>query len=222
MALRKKVRLTKQELKHQRDELERFQRFLPTLRLKKQSLQAEVRRVARELAAARDAYRRRMERVQRWVRLYADAYDVEPFVQVTGVEREWENVMGVSVPRLDAIHFINELPDVREAPAWADAGVEEARALIKERVGRDILRERHELLAAELRTTTQRVNLFEKVKIPEARENIRRIQIFLGDQQTAAVVRSKIAKTKNKQSRKGAMTSTGSEPGSEEDEEVTA
>ena len=44
--------------------------------------------------------------------------------------------------------------------------------------------------------TTQRVNLFEKVKIPECRENIRRIGIYLGDMDTSAVVRSKIAKSK--------------------------
>ena len=57
-------------------------------------------------------------------------------------------------------------------------------------------KELRELLEAELRTTSQRVNLFEKVKIPEAKENIRIIQVFLGDQQTAAVVRGKISKKK--------------------------
>ncbi len=48
----------------------------------------------------------------------------------------------------------------------------------------------------ELRITTQRVNLFEKVKIPQAEEAIRRIKIFIGDQMTNAVGRSKIAKKK--------------------------
>jgi V/A-type H+-transporting ATPase subunit D len=52
------------------------------------------------------------------------------------------------------------------------------------------------ILARELRITTQRVNLFEKVKIPEAEEAIRRIKIFIGDQMTNAVGRSKIAKKK--------------------------
>jgi V/A-type H+-transporting ATPase subunit D len=47
-----------------------------------------------------------------------------------------------------------------------------------------------------LRTTTQRVNLFEKKLIPELRENIRRIKIFLGDDETAAVGRAKLAKGK--------------------------
>jgi len=51
-------------------------------------------------------------------------------------------------------------------------------------------------LAHELRVTTQRVNLFEKVKIPEALGSIKRIGIYLGDQQTAQVVRGKISKRK--------------------------
>ena len=58
------------------------------------------------------------------------------------------------------------------------------------------LQEQMDLLGKELRTTSQRVNLFEKVKIPEAKENIRRISIYLGDQDTSAVVRGKIAKRK--------------------------
>jgi V/A-type H+-transporting ATPase subunit D len=38
------------------------------------------------------------------------------------------------------------------------------------------------------------VNLFEKIKIPETKGSIKKIQVYLGDQQTAAVVRGKIAK----------------------------
>ena len=52
------------------------------------------------------------------------------------------------------------------------------------------------MLKQELRVTTQRVNLFEKVKIPECLENIRRIRIYLGDQQANAVGISKVAKKK--------------------------
>ena len=50
------------------------------------------------------------------------------------------------------------------------------------------------MLNIELRTTTQRVNLFEKVKIPETKANIKKITVYLGDQQVAAVVRGKISK----------------------------
>jgi V/A-type H+-transporting ATPase subunit D len=62
------------------------------------------------------------------------------------------------------------------------------------RVRVDIAEQRTDALAVALRRVTQRVNLFDKVLIPRAEENIRRIMIFLSDQERAAVVRSKIAK----------------------------
>jgi V/A-type H+/Na+-transporting ATPase subunit D len=40
-----KIKFTKNELKKQKDELKRFQRYLPTLVLKKQLLQMEIRQV---------------------------------------------------------------------------------------------------------------------------------------------------------------------------------
>jgi V/A-type H+/Na+-transporting ATPase subunit D len=43
------------------------------------------------------------------------------------------------------------------------------------------------------------VNLFEKVKIPECKEAIRVIKIAIGDEQTAAVTRGKIAKSRTPQ-----------------------
>jgi V/A-type H+-transporting ATPase subunit D len=59
-----------------------------------------------------------------------------------------------------------------------------------------VLMRKEALLREELRTTTQRVNLFEKKLIPELKENIRKIKIFLGDEETAAVGRAKLAKGK--------------------------
>ena len=59
-----------------------------------------------------------------------------------------------------------------------------------------IIIEQERMLSEELRSTSQKVNLFEKVKIPECRENIRQIRIYITDQETAAVARSKIAKKK--------------------------
>ena len=68
--------------------------------------------------------------------------------------------------------------------------------IVELRIEREIIRRQFALIQQELRVTTQRVNLFEKVKIPECRENIRTIQIYLGDMDTSSVARSKIAKKK--------------------------
>ncbi|TRZ98093.1 MAG: V-type ATP synthase subunit D, partial [Rhodocyclaceae bacterium] len=81
-------------------------------------------------------------------------------------------------------------------PAWLDDGVDMLERRIRSDLQLRVFTEQMRRLADELRTTNQRVNLFEKVKIPEARENIRVIRIFLGDQMTAGVARSKMAKAK--------------------------
>jgi V/A-type H+/Na+-transporting ATPase subunit D len=86
--------------------------------------------------------------------------------------------------------------DLMFYPLWVDAGVQKLKELFSADMELTILKKQAELLGEELRITTQRVNLFEKVKIPDTKENIRRINIFLGDQQTAAVVRGKLSKNK--------------------------
>ena len=60
----------------------------------------------------------------------------------------------------------------------------------------EVLDEQVRLLEKELTSTSQRVNLFEKVKIPETLANIRKISVYMADQQVSAVVRSKISKRK--------------------------
>jgi V/A-type H+-transporting ATPase subunit D len=102
----------------------------------------------------------------------------------------------VDIPVFQDIRFELAEYDLFQLPLWVDTAIEKVKELasLDARIG--ILEKQSELLGEELRVTSQRVNLFEKVKIPETRENIRMIQIYLGDEQTAAVVRGKIAKKK--------------------------
>ena len=95
-----------------------------------------------------------------------------------------------------ALQFREIHYDPDEFPLWVDTAVVKLQEIAGLDAEAKTLRRRAELLEQELRITSQRVNLFEKVKIPEAKENIRVIGIYLGDQQTAAVVRGKIAKNK--------------------------
>lgn len=81
-------------------------------------------------------------------------------------------------------------------PLWFDNGIEEIKKHILCDVEVAVLQRQIDLLVQELRTTSQRVNLFEKVMIPQTKVNIKRINVYLGDQQAAAVVRGKIAKSK--------------------------
>jgi V/A-type H+-transporting ATPase subunit D len=192
-----KIKYTKNELKAQRDALARFTRYLPTLMLKKQQLQMELRGLEAQIAAKRDEEDQARADLAVWVKLFSEPFDFSPCIKVEEIVRSSGNIAGVTIPIFGGISFVDAMPDLFETPAWVDAGIELLRQLIRLRVERQIIEEQHRLLSEELRTTSQRVNLFEKVKIPECKENIRVIRIFMGDQQTAAVARSKIAKGKS-------------------------
>ncbi len=192
-----KIKLTKNELKTQRDSLKRFQRYLPTLQLKKQQLQMEMRRLDQEIREKRDEEQESRAKLSSWIQLYSEPIDLAPYAELETLKTSHGNIAGVNIPILDDLVFKEVPMDLFETEAWTDEGVITLKQLTRLRVERQILEEQHRLLGDELRTTSQRVNLFEKVKIPEAKENIRVIRIFMGDQQTAAVARSKIAKGKS-------------------------
>jgi V/A-type H+-transporting ATPase subunit D len=192
-----KIKYTKNELKAQRDALTRFRRYLPTLLLKKQQLQLEMRMLESQIAAKRADEEKARADLASWVRLFSESFDFTPYIKVTEIKRSSGNIAGVTIPLLESLRFEDASPDLFETAPWIDSGIDLLRQLIRLRIERQVIEEQHRLLSDELRTTSQRVNLFEKVKIPECRENIRVIRIFMGDQQTAAVARSKIAKGKS-------------------------
>jgi V/A-type H+-transporting ATPase subunit D len=193
-----KIRLTKSELKAQRDGLKRFERYLPTLQLKKQQLQLEVRRVRDELRQLAEEQDQFEQKLLKWAELVDESAAVElgELVQIERCERGVRNIAGIDTPVFEALAFRPVEYDLFAAPSWYADAVQAVQKQIEFRLRRGLLEEQQELLEVELRTTTQRVNLFEKVKIPEAKEHIRRIQIYLGDQQANAVGRAKIAKAK--------------------------
>ena len=90
--------------------------------------------------------------------------------------------------------------DAWSTPAWVDNAVDTTTQILSLQCERSIYQEQKALIEKELQLTSQRVNLFEKVKIPECREAIRKIKIAIGDEQTAAVTRGKIAKGRAPQS----------------------
>ena len=189
-----KVKLTKTELKAQKDALARYKRFLPMLQLKKSQLQMELggmRAREAELARREESL---LEGAKPWAGLLAD--ETVPFaVALERVRTHAGNIAGVEIPVYDGVDLRRAEIDLFATPAWADDAAKAVGELIGVRAEREIAAEQVRLIAEELRTTSQRVNLFEKVKIPECRENIRVINVALGDEQTSAVARGKIAKS---------------------------
>ena len=191
-----KLKKTKNELKAQREALGRYERFLPTLELKKQQLQREVRRAdiaLRERAARGEAL---IGRLRPWVKLLSSLPELGDHVRVEGVDLDTANVAGVTVPVLTGVRFLRSAIDYFETPAWLEDAIATLSDLTRIRAEQRVFERQKELLGEELRITSQRVNLFEKVMIPRAQNNMRIIRIALGDAQTAAVARAKLAKGK--------------------------
>jgi V/A-type H+-transporting ATPase subunit D len=191
-----KVKNTKNELKAQRDALKRYERYLPTLRLKKQQLQMELRGIEQKLDASVARENQLLDQLGGWIALFSDPVDFTPYVAITKLVTDEANVAGVTIPVLRDVEFERHPPDLFATPAWWDDGVDLLAELTKLRLERRIFEEQKRRLAEELRITNQRVNLFERVKIPECKEAIRKVRIYLGDVQTLDVARSKIAKQK--------------------------
>ena len=194
-----KIKLTKTELKAQTDALRRFQRFLPMLQLKKQQLQAEIAGITAKAEEVAERERGVREALGTWVGLFAtDESDAEGLVKVTNVRTGTANIAGVAIPTFGSVDTEVKPVDPWATPAWLDSAVEVAKAILSLQCERAVYDEQRRLVQEELQTTSQRVNLFEKVKIPECKEAIRVIKIALGDEQTAAVTRGKIAKGRDK------------------------
>ena len=190
-----KIKLTKNELKKQKDALKMFQRYLPTLILKKQQLQMEIRLTEIRLAELNDEKGRLNESFRPWIAVFGEKGFFTPdILKITSIKTGQGNIAGVNIPIFEGAEFEMRSYDLARIPLWVDLAVEKLKHVFLLDLEAQIVEEQRRRLSHELSITTQRVNLFEKVKIPETRENIKKIQVYLGDQQTAAVVRGKIAK----------------------------
>jgi V/A-type H+-transporting ATPase subunit D len=190
-----KIKLTKNELKKQKDSLKMYQRYLPTLMLKKQQLQAEIRTTEIRIKELHDEKERIDESCKSWIAVYGEKGIFTPdILKIVSIKTAHGNIAGVAIPLFEGAEFEIASYDLLKTPLWLDLAVERMKQVFLLDLEAQIVEEQRKRLAQELRITTQRVNLFEKIKIPETKGSIKKIQVYLGDQQTAAVVRGKIAK----------------------------
>ena len=192
-----KIKLTKNELKVQKDALKMYQRYLPTLTLKKQQLQAEIRTIELKAIAVRKEREELEKGFHSWIAVFSER-DAFPggIITVRNIRKGRGNIAGVDIPIFEGADFSRGDYDFYETPLWVDIAANHMEKAMMLDLEAEVLDEQVRLLEKELLATSQRVNLFEKVKIPETQENIKKISIYMADQQVSAVVRSKISKRK--------------------------
>ena len=192
-----KIKLTKNELKVQKDALKMYQRYLPTLTLKKQQLQSEIRTIEARAASVRQD-RENLERgFSSWIAVFSEESAFpDGIITVSNIRKGTGNIAGVTIPTFEGADFSRGDYDLYETPLWVDIAANHMEKAMSLDLEAEVLDEQVRLLEKELLSTSQRVNLFEKVKIPETQANIKKISIYMADQQVSAVVRSKISKRK--------------------------
>jgi V/A-type H+-transporting ATPase subunit D len=192
------IKLTKNELRSQQMRLQQFQKYLPTLQLKKAMLQFEVNQAHMEIVLLHEEFAETRIRVEEFAPLLLEKLSCNAlsYAEVLRVKKRYENIAGVEIPIFDEVVF--RAPDyfLLDTPSWLDQATEllQAFVTVREKIG--VAEEKRRALEKELREVSIRVNLFEKVLIPRSLENIKKIRIFLGDQQLAAVAQAKVAKRK--------------------------
>ena len=192
-----KIKLTKNELKVQKDALKMYRRYLPTLTLKKQQLQSEIRTIEAKAKAVRKEREDLEFGFREWIAVFSET-DAFPqgVITVSNIRKVKGNIAGVDIPTFEGADFKRGDYDFYQTPLWVDIAADHMEKAMSLDLEAEVLDEQVRLLEIELLATSQRVNLFEKVKIPETEENIKKISIYMADQQVSAVVRSKISKRK--------------------------
>lgn len=192
------VKLTKNELRIQQTRLTQFKRYLPTLQLKKAMLQFEVSLVYIEIGKLKEEFALIRSEVENFSPFLLEkvACDVVHYADVLHVKKRYENIAGVEIPIMERVVFREPEYFLFDTPVWTDRATELLRVFVIAREKISIAEEKRRALEKELREVSIRVNLFEKILIPRAQENIKKIRIFLGDQQLASVAQAKVAKRK--------------------------
>lgn len=198
------IKLTKNELRSQQTRLNQLDKYLPTLQLKKALLQIEVNEARIEIAKCEEEFGKVFAEVESYSALLTEklTIDIEDCAKILKVHKRYENIAGVEVPYFESIEFAEFSYSLFDTPVWVDPVTKGLRRLAEAKVRVQIAREKANALEKELREVSIRVNLFEKILIPRALANIKKIRVFLGDLQLSAVSQAKAAKAKIEERKK--------------------
>ncbi len=193
-----RVRLSKSALQQQRTQLRLYTKLLPSLDLKRRQLMMEHKKAQVEFAEAQAGVGKLEAAIGAELPMLADTpLDLTALVKLTGYRVGKENIAGITVPRLESLECVVSPYSMLAMPAWVDRLVQRLRDAVELRLRVKVQGERTRILEQAVRRITQRVNLFERILIPGVKRNIKRIQIFLGDLDREAVIRSKLSKGKH-------------------------
>lgn len=195
-------KLNKSELTRLKQEQKVYQQFLPVLQLKQEQLQIEQIRIKKNFLLINDIYQKRFDYILSNAAVFTDVdnpYCINEICCPEKITIVNTSVAGVFIPTLKGISFKKTYVNYLESPYWLSCIINELIIFVNQFIELKVINKQYDLIDKELKKTTQKINLFEKVLIPETNKAIKKISIILGDEQISAVGRAKIAKNKKPQ-----------------------
>lgn len=166
---------------------------LPVLMRKETALRQVIAKQKPELKALELKYKEEQQRLADFENIWNDLPSV---LKVSSIETEEINIAGSKVTRLKKVQYEALQLNPLYEPAWMPAALEALRNLIDLNLKLRFLKAELSNLESARKKTTQKVNLYEKVQIPEFEEGIRKVKRFLEDKENISTAAKKIAKTK--------------------------
>lgn len=190
------VKCSKIELVKLKKRLFVFNKYLPTLKLKKLSLQIELNRAKEAVVKIKKIYEKETHNLAHHAALLRkpDRVFVFASLNIEKVTLSWENIVGIFVPVLEDVSFTHVQFPLIATSFWLDDLITLLKKWKYTEKEVEIAVQRKDLLEKELRSISIRVNLFEKRLIPELEKSIAQISIFLGDQDLQSIAQAKLAK----------------------------
>ena len=191
------LKFTKKAMREQQRKLSQLETYLPTLKLKKKLLQFEVSNCNIIIEELFKKYQMVSAAVDEISSLFSQNEGIiKRYAMIQHIDKEYENIAGVEIPKFIGVIFSEENYSLFDTPLWFDGSLLKIRELITINQHMNVVEEKKRALIKELKEVSIRVNLFEKILIPRTLKSIKKIGIFLGDQELAAVAQAKVAKTK--------------------------
>jgi V/A-type H+-transporting ATPase subunit D len=190
-----RIKLNKVSLREQKQKMALYQRFLPALEARKQQFLMQLGVVRKDIRKQENALAQLIADMALWAPLVRDMEgQLKPFIKIRQIRVAMHNVAGLKIPLFEEVVFGDPSYSVFATSYSFEIVLERLREAIRRREKLKILLEQERILADGFRKTSQRINLYEQRLIPECREALRKIAVYLQDQQAAAVGVAKVAK----------------------------
>jgi len=195
-----KILMNKNTLAALKTELKEYHTALPVFEMKEQKLKEVVQTTENNIHRLQQAIAETNAATKKWVAVMAEAtIDLSDIVKVSRVNTETKEVAGVTIEVFKDLVFEDTDVDLFSTPLWIDTAIETIRDQKTDRTLIEIEERNLALLSEELAEARRMKNALKEVFIPDTQENIRKIEIYLGDVERLAIGCAKLVKKKKEQ-----------------------